>query len=54
MALVKARAKADTTRRGGFVFASARTGKTVEEPSLKNLVTHIPDFDTNRYIFPDG
>ena len=42
MALVKARAKADTTRRGGFVFASARTGKTVEEPSLKTLVTHIP------------
>ena len=40
--MVKARDHADTTRRWGFVFAIARTWKTVEEQSLKNLVTHIP------------
>src|SRR6266567_2268973 len=28
--------------RGGFVFAIARTWKTVEEKTLKNLVTHVP------------
>ena len=42
MAMVKARDKADPTRRWGFVLAIARTWKTVEEQSLKNLVTHIP------------
>jgi len=42
MAMVKARDQADTTRRWGFVFAIARTWKTVEEKSLKNLVTHVP------------
>jgi DDE family transposase len=42
MAMGKARDKADTTRRWGFVFAIARTWKTVEEKSLKNLVTQIP------------
>jgi len=42
MAMVKARDKADTTRRWGFVCAIARTWKTVEEQSLKNLVTHVP------------
>jgi len=42
MDMVKDRDKADTVRRWGFVFAIARTWKTVEEKSLKNLVTHIP------------
>jgi hypothetical protein len=42
MDMVKARDKADTTRRWGLVFAMARTWKTVEEKSLKNLVTHVP------------
>jgi hypothetical protein len=42
MAMVKARDKADPVRRWGFVCAIARTWKTVEEPALKNLVTHIP------------
>jgi hypothetical protein len=42
MAMVQARDKADTARRWGFVFAIARTWKTVEEKSLKNLVTHVP------------
>jgi hypothetical protein len=42
MAMVKARDKADTARRWGFVFAIARTWKTVEDKSLKNLVPHVP------------
>src|SRR5437016_5669193 len=40
--MVQDRDKADSVRRSGFVFAIARTWKTVEEKSLKNLVTHIP------------
>src|SRR4030095_12409467 len=40
--MVQDRDKADTARRWGFVFALARTWKTVEEQSLKNLVTHMP------------
>jgi hypothetical protein len=35
-AMVTARDKADTPRRWGFVFAIARTWKTVEEQSLQN------------------
>ena len=35
MAMVKARDKADTARRWGFVFALARTWKTVEEKRSK-------------------
>jgi hypothetical protein len=42
MDMVKARAQADTARRWGFVFAIARTWKTVEEKTRKNLVTHVP------------
>ena len=42
MDMVKARDKADTARRGGLVFAIARTWKTVEDKMLKNLVTHVP------------
>src|SRR2546421_3331672 len=42
MDMVKARAKADPARRWGFVFAIARTWKTVEDKTLKNLVTHVP------------
>jgi hypothetical protein len=42
MAMVKDRDKTDTARRWGFVFAIARTWKTVEDKSLKNLVTHVP------------
>ena len=40
--LVQDRDKADAARRWAFVFAIARTWKTVEEKSLKNLVTHVP------------
>jgi hypothetical protein len=42
MNLVKAREKADSARRWGFVFAIARTWKTVEGKSIKNLVPHVP------------
>jgi hypothetical protein len=42
MAMVKNRDKTDTARRWGFVFAIARTWKTVEDKTIKNLVTHVP------------
>ena len=42
MRMVQDRDKADTARRWGFVFAITRTWKTVEEKTLKNLVTHVP------------
>ena len=42
MRLVQDRDKADTARRWGFVFAIARTWKTVEDKTIKNLVTHVP------------
>jgi hypothetical protein len=42
MRMVQDRDKADSARRWGFVFAIARTWKTVEEKSLKPLVTHVP------------
>jgi Transposase DDE domain len=42
MRMVQDRDKADGARRWGFVFAIARTWKTVEDKSIKNLVTHIP------------
>jgi hypothetical protein len=42
MAMVKARDKADMARRWGFVLAIARTWKTVEDKSIKHLVTHVP------------
>jgi len=42
MRMVQDRDQADTARRWGFVFAIARTWKTVEDKSIKNLVTHVP------------
>jgi hypothetical protein len=42
MHMVQDRDKADAARRWGFVFAITRTWKTVEEKTLKNLVTHLP------------
>ena len=42
MQMVQGRDQADAARRWGFVFAIARTWKTVEEKTLKNLVTHVP------------
>jgi hypothetical protein len=40
--MVQDRDQADTARRWGFVLAIARTWKTVEEKTLKNLVPHVP------------
>jgi hypothetical protein len=40
--MVQDRDKADAARRWGFVFAIARTWKTVEDKSIKHLVTHVP------------
>jgi hypothetical protein len=40
--LVQARDHADTARRWAFVFAIARTWKTVDDKTIKNLVTHVP------------
>jgi Transposase DDE domain len=42
MQMVHERDKTDPARRWGFVFAIARTWKTVEGNTLKNLVTHLP------------
>jgi hypothetical protein len=42
MRMVQDRDQADAARRWGFVFAIARTWKTVEEKTIKNLVTHVP------------
>jgi Transposase DDE domain len=42
MRMVQERDKADAVRRWGFVFAIARTWKTVEDKTIKNLVTHVP------------
>src|SRR5437773_4448734 len=40
--MVQDRDKADAARRWSFVFAIARTWKTVEDKSIKHLVTHVP------------
>jgi hypothetical protein len=42
MRMVQDRDKADPVRRWGFVFAIARTWKTAEEKTIKNLVTNVP------------
>jgi hypothetical protein len=40
--MVQPRDADDAARRWGFVFAIARTWKTVEDKALKDLVTHVP------------
>ena len=40
--MVQQRGIDDPTRRWGFVFAIARTWKTVEDKAIKDLVTHLP------------
>jgi len=40
--MVQQRDADDAARRWGFVFAMARTWKTVEEKATKDLVTHVP------------
>jgi hypothetical protein len=39
-------------RRWGFVCAIARTGKTVEEQAIKDLVTHLPHKYSQRPLVP--
>jgi Transposase DDE domain len=41
MQMVLTRDAEDSARRWGFVFAIARTWKTVEEKAIKDLVTHL-------------
>jgi len=42
MQMVLKRDAEDPARRWGFVFAIARTWKTVEDKAIKDLVTHLP------------
>ena len=42
MQMVRKRDADDPARRWGFVFAIARTWKTVEDKAIKDLVTHLP------------
>ena len=42
MQMVRKRDADDPVRRWGFVFAIARTWKTVEDKAIKDLVTHLP------------
>jgi len=42
MQMVLKRDAEDPARRWGFVFAIARTWKTVEDKAIKDLVTHVP------------
>jgi hypothetical protein len=42
----------DPSRRWGFVFAIARTWKTVEEKAIKDLVTHLPRKYSQRIRVP--
>jgi hypothetical protein len=42
----------DPARRWGFVFAIARTWKTVEDKAIKDLVTHLPRRYYQRTLVP--
>lgn len=50
--MVQQRDIADTARRWGFVFALARTWKTVEDKAIKDLVTHLPRTYSQRIRVP--
>ncbi len=52
MQMVKDRDQADTERRWGFVFAIARTWKTTQDKTLKDLVTHLPRMYYRRTWIP--
>jgi hypothetical protein len=52
MRMVQDRDKADTARRWGFVLAIARTWKTAEDKTIKNLVTHVPQTYDQRTRVP--
>ena len=42
----------DPARRWGFVFAIARTWKTVEDKAIKDLVKHVPHKYSQRTLVP--
>ena len=52
MKMVIQRDADDPTRRWGFVFAIARTWKTVENKAIKDLVTHLPGTYYQRILVP--
>jgi len=52
MKMVMQRDAADPARRWGFVFAIARTWKTVEDKAIKDLVTHLPRIYYQRVRMP--
>jgi Transposase DDE domain len=52
MKRVKDRDQADDERRWGFVFAIARTWKTVDEKMIQHLVTHLPHKLDHRMWIP--
>jgi len=52
MQMVLKRDAADPARRWGFVFAIARTWKTVEDKAIKDLVTHLPRIYYQRIRVP--
>src|SRR4029453_5833273 len=52
MKMVMQRDANDPARRWGFVFAIARTWKTVEDKAIKDLVTHLPRRYYQRTLVP--
>jgi hypothetical protein len=52
MKMVMQRDADDPARRWGFVFAIARTWKTVEDKAIKDLVTHLPHKYSQRTLVP--
>src|SRR3989442_2549254 len=50
--MVQQRDADDTARRWSFVFAIARTWKTVEDKAIKDLVTHLPRKYSQRVRVP--
>jgi len=52
MKMVMQRDADDPARRWGFVFAIARTWKTVEDKAIKDLVTHLPRKYYQRTLVP--
>src|SRR5215468_6767319 len=52
MKMVMQRNADDPARRWGFVFAIARTWKTVEDKAIKDLVTHVPRKYYQRTLVP--
>src|SRR5262249_58934642 len=52
MKMVMQRNVDDSARQWGFVFAIARTWKTIEDKAIKDLVTHLPRIYYQRVRVP--